>query len=97
MSHSPNSGKILHSLIFSFILIISGLLFFILPKDKISESEKRTLTPLPQFSIASLRSGTLMDSLDLYYSDNFIFRNTLISTANQIKENFGIKNEETRI
>jgi len=97
MSHSSNSGKILHSLIFSSILIISGLLFFILPKDKISESEKRTLTPLPQFTIASLRSGTLMDSLDLYYSDNFIFRNTLISTANQIKENFGIKNEETRI
>jgi hypothetical protein len=97
MSHSSTSGKVVYSLIFSSILIIGGLLFFILPKEKISENEKRKLTPLPQFKVSSLQSGALMDSLDLYFSDNFIFRNTLISTANEIKEHFGKKDEETRI
>ena len=97
MSNSKPTGKIIHGLLFSFILVLGGVLFFILPKDKISENEKRALTPFPKWTMESLQSGKLMDSLDLYYSDNFIFRNALISTANELKEHYGWKDEETRI
>lgn len=97
MLNSIHSRKVVHGFIFSLILIIGGALFFLLPKDKISENEKRALAPFPKFTLESLITGKLMDSLDLYYSDNFIFRNRLISAANQIKEYYGHKNEEERI
>ncbi len=97
MSNSKPVGKVIHGLVFSFILILGGVLFFLLPKEKISENEKRSLTPFPQFTLESLKTGKLMDSLDLYYSDNFIFRNSLISAANEMKEHYGWKDEEARI
>ena len=39
-------------------------------------------------------SGKYTDSIDLYYSDNFLFRDDLISIANKIKDNKGIKSSD---
>lgn len=73
-----------------------GILFFLLSKDKISMDEKRSLCPIPSFGFNQYKSGTFTDSLDLYYSDNFVFRNSLISIAGIIKENKGYKGEDIK-
>jgi hypothetical protein len=84
----------LNSVVFCTVLIVGGLLFYVLPKQKISEDEKRRLTPFPEFSIEKLFSSQYTDSIDLYYSDNFTFRNQLISIAAQIKEMRGYADQK---
>ncbi|WP_396209280.1 DHHW family protein [Flavobacterium sp.] len=84
----------LNSFLFVLILIIVGLLFIVLPKEKISENEKRVLKQFPDFTKVNLFSGKYFEDIDLYYSDNFIFRNTIIEMASEIKKYKGIKNKE---
>ena len=83
--------KVIQSLLFCLILLIGGILFFILKKDKISIEEKRKLSQFPSFTLDKLINSEYTDSIDLYYSDNFIYRNDLIYFANTIKSNNGFK------
>ncbi|MDW8297325.1 MAG: DHHW family protein, partial [Raineya sp.] len=76
------------------ILMIFGILFIILPKQEISEYEKRKLTPLPKFSWQSFWKGSYMDSLDLYVADNFPFREGFVQTNFTLANWRGWKNEE---
>ena len=84
----------LSSIIFSSILIIGGLLFFILPKQRISDDEKRMLTPFPKFSMHKLFNSEYTDSIDLYFSDNFIYRKQLITIASVIKGKRGYQKQK---
>ena len=87
----------INSIVFFSIIFCGGILFLVLPKEKISESEKRKLTQLPVLNFTNIFSGKFESEFDNYYNDNFIFRNHFISIANYIKENFGIKDNEIRI
>lgn len=82
--------------VFLFCIFIGGFLFFILKKDKISINEKRKLSPFPQVNIKNYLGGSLADSIDFYYSDNFIYRNQLISIADWLKGLKGVKNNEIK-
>jgi hypothetical protein len=89
--------KKINVFIFVFILIILGVLFWILPKEKISVNEKRKLTPLPRFSLENLFNQKYTDSIDLFYSDNFLFRNKLIDASIFIKKIRGYNKSEIKI
>lgn len=97
MDHYKNTGRKVNGFIFLTILFLGGILFFLLPKDAVSEREKRTLAPFPKFSYASLISGAYADSIDLYYSDNFIFRDPIINVASTIREHTGWGDDEIKI
>jgi hypothetical protein len=87
----------INSIVFFTIILCGGILFLVLPKEQISESEKRRLSPLPVLNSTNIFSGKFESEFDNYYNDNFIFRNHFISIANYIKENFGIKDNEIRM
>lgn len=97
MDHYKNTGRKVNGFIFLTILFLGGILFFLLPKDAVSEREKRTLAPFPKFSFTSLISGAYADSIDLYYSDNFIFRDPIINVASTIREHTGWGDDEIKI
>ena len=97
MDHYKNTGRKVNGFIFLTILFLGGILFFLLPKDAVSEREKRTLAPFPKFSVTSLISGAYADSIDLYYSDNFIFRDPIINVASTIREHTGWGDDEIKI
>jgi hypothetical protein len=82
--------------VFLFCIFIGGILFFILKKDKISINEKRKLSSFPQINFKNYINGSLADSIDFYYSDNFIYRNEIISIADCIKDLRGVKNNEIK-
>ncbi len=85
---------IVQLILFLGILTSLGIVFFIFPKQEVSAFEKRKLCPPPNFSTKALFQGDFMDSLDLYFADNFPFREQFVQVSFQIKENRGIKNEE---
>ncbi len=78
-----------------YVLLLSGMgtLFWIMPKKAKSEFEKRDLCKLPEFSLDKLKSGRYVDSLDLYYSDNFPFRDEFVELAFFVKKYRGIESE----
>jgi hypothetical protein len=84
----------LNSFVFVIILITVGILIIVLPKEKISQDEKRVLTRFPVLTQENLFSGKYFEDIDSYYSDNFIYRNEFIDIATEFKKFKGIKNEE---
>ena len=71
-----------------------GILFFVLPKQKTSEFEKRDLCQWPEFSVEKLRSGAYIDSVDLYIADNFPFRDNFVSFSFELEQLRGIQSKE---
>jgi len=89
--------KYLLSILFLSIIYLCGLLFIILPHDKVSVNEKRSLSPFPILTSNNYLTGKYTDSIDFYYSDNFLFRDHLIALSNKLKEKRGIKNLNIKI
>lgn len=85
--------------VFAFLLflVVGGLLSLFLPKMKISEKEKRELTPVPQWNVVNVFSGYYTDSLDLHYADNFPFRDGFVELTSMVKESFGYRDNDVRI
>lgn len=71
------SVQVLIFFIALYVLAIVGLMIPLRPTK--SENEKRELTPFPSFSLASLWDGSFFQGIDLWFSDTFPFRETLIS------------------
>lgn len=90
-------GKFLYRLsstLFVLALATMGVLFFLVPKQKMSELEKRDLCKMPTFSWEKLKSGKFVDSLDLYYADNFPFREQFVALGFQLDQWQGIPSKE---
>lgn len=87
-------SSVIHIVLFCVVLSLFGILFFILPQEKISDAEKRTLAPFPTLTKESLLSGDYMDSLDLYTADHFPYRSTFISVSDKLKLVRGFHSKE---
>lgn len=96
--------KLLHQSINFFFLVlcfaficIFGILFFIIPKKEISEAEQRKLASFPQVSLKNVWSGAFTADLNVYYSDNFVFRDPLVKAKFAIEERQGLRLNDIKI
>ena len=80
-----------------FLILIFGILFFVLPKKEISETEQRKLASFPKFSLSSLWDGTFTSELNIYYSDNFVLRDKLVKAKFAIEDHKGLRLDDVRI
>ena len=87
-------SSVIHIVLFCVALTTVGVLFFLLPQEKISDAEKRRLATFPTLTKKSLLSGDYMDSLDVYTADHFPFRSTFISVSDQLKLIRGFHSKE---
>ena len=79
-------------LLFSGALLLAflvGLLLFLRPA--VSESEKRELTPFPEFSVPDLLSGEYFTQITTWYADTYPGREGLIRTNQFVQSLFGIR------
>ena len=79
------------------LILIGGLLLVFLPKEKISESEKRYLCKFPTYSNENLFTGTYTDSIELYFADNFPFRESMVQFSSGLKDLYGYRPEDVMI
>lgn len=85
--HWPdNRTGLMYSAFFVSVLCIGGLISLLAPSKEISEIENRRLVPFPKLSLISFFEGDFTDSLDLFYSDNFVLREELVQLASGIKD-----------
>lgn len=83
--------------LFLIFIVVFGVLFFILPKEEKSVIEQRKLASFPEFSAENVWSGDFTSGLNLYYSDNFVFREELVKAKFAIEENKGIRLDDIKI
>lgn len=75
---------------FMTLLMIGLILSLVLPlRPSESESEKRTLTPFPEFSAKALFNGSYFDNINLWFSDTYPFREALVSINAKINSLYG--------
>lgn len=87
MKKQDKKGFLL-TLPFFLILTVLTVVSFILPlRPSFSDSEKRELTPFPEFSMETLISGDYFDDITLWFSDTFPGRESWISLS-QYTTNF---------
>lgn len=80
-----------------FSLFMLGILFFLLPKKEVSEAEQRKLASFPKVSLSSLWNGTFTKDLNLYYSDNFVLRDSLVKAKFALEEHKGLRLDDVKI
>lgn len=91
-----NSRKFFSSedlLIVSFFLILSAglIISFIIPlRPSVSQSEKRTLSAFPEFTVNALFDGDYFKGIDLWFSDTFPFREQFVSANASVNRLYGI-------
>ncbi len=77
-----------------FFLIVIMLLgpanFFSSEKPTVSELEHRVLEKRPEFSLPALFSGSYFQDLENYYSDTFIFRDSLVKASRGVQQALSI-------
>jgi hypothetical protein len=97
MSRGERAMSYTNAIVFVLVLVSGGVFSLMVPRKEISQIENRRLTSLPQFSIESLFAGHYTDSLDLYYSDNFPLRDTLVHFASTLQDNYGFRYNDVKI
>ena len=81
----------LSSLLFVMVMTAAfGISFDFFDRPSFSESEKRQLAEFPKLTASALFSGTYFDDIDLWFSDTFPFRDTLVAASTKIKSAIGI-------
>ena len=88
----PDEKRLMRSLRLQRLINISGIRVFfavlflvaviaLIPalRPEYSDSEKRNLAAFPEFSFSALMSGDYFDDINIWFSDTFPFRDTLVN------------------
>ena len=70
-----------------FVLCTLGLIAVFYERPTISETEKRELAKLPEFSAEALFAGTYTRDLSAFFADTFPLREQFVGLAGAIREN----------
>lgn len=86
----------LNTILFIICITAAPFLYFYLPKQKVSQDEKRKLASFPELTFASYVKGKWADSVDNFTDDNFPFRQEFIKMAVIAKtyKGFRLKHKE---
>lgn len=75
-----------------FVIFFIGKIF--IPEDDFSESERRKLHKMPEFTIESIKSGTFMKNFNLYTMDRFPYRDDFRRIKAKTSRNVFFKKDE---
>lgn len=82
---------------FAAIMLVGCVVGFLgFARPSISETENRTLTAFPEFTVASFLDGSYFSQLSLWYSDTYPLREPLVQAGLDLKGLYGFT-PETRL
>jgi len=73
------AGHVAVTVVLFLTILIGALTLIFAPKQTFSEDENRVLEAVPQVTLASIRDGSFMDSIESYVGDHFMLRKAFIS------------------
>ena len=76
------------SVLFSIIVLLLTIAFFVSPRDNFSENENRSLADFPSFNIDDILTGEYMEDVTTYLADHFPFRDKFVELKNDFEIDF---------
>ena len=73
------AGHVAVTAVLFLTILVGALALIFAPKQTFSEDENRVLEAAPQVTLASIRDGSFMDSIESYVGDHFMLRKAFIS------------------
>lgn len=89
-----NKIHIINISLFCLFIFLGGFISIVSKKQKISSQENRNLASFPVYSDSALWNGSFFRGIELYYADNFPFRNQLIDISTGFKNNIGFRSSD---
>ena len=87
--------SLLRIILFALVILFGCIVGFIIPaRPTVSDREGRVLTEFPEFTLESFLSGEYTSKINLWYSDTFPARDTLMDGNTSLKGLYGIKTED---
>lgn len=95
MNNNETYNKILIT-VFMLFIVLFCILSFIIKDKEFSENENKVMATFPSFNTESLLDGKYTSSVEEYFSDHIIFRDTFISLKTLTEVVMG-KNDNSRV
>lgn len=97
VSRNRKTIQVINTLLFVGLLTAGGIASVTKRNTDISEMENRKLTPLPAYSDSALWSGEYFKQMEMYYADNFPFREKWISVSSSFRSSIGFQSSEIKM
>ena len=89
--------QIINVVVFCVILVTGGMISLFSKKEQVSEMENRKLATFPSFSDSTLLSGEYFRKIEMYYADNFPWRDRWINVSNKFRNRFGFEYADIKV
>ncbi|MGB3006887.1 MAG: DHHW family protein [Chitinophagaceae bacterium] len=83
--------------VFCAILLAGGIISLAMKNNSVSEMENRKLAQFPAYSDSALWSGKYFRNIEMYYADNFPFRNKWIDASAIFRNYIGFQSSEIKM
>lgn len=83
--------------IFCGLLLLGGIISLAMKKEAVSETENRKLTAFPVYADSTFWSGDYFRQIEMYYADNFPFRNQWINVSTSFRNKLGFQSSEIKM
>lgn len=83
--------------VFCAILLAGGIISLAMKNNSVSEMENRSLAQFPAYSDSALWSGKYFRNIEMYYADNFPFRNKWIDASAIFRNYIGFQSSEIKM
>ncbi len=98
MSEKTNRTiQVVNVALFCSLLLTGGILSLSMKKKEISETENRKLASFPVYTDSSLWSGDYFRDIEMYYADNFPWRDNLIDFSTSFRGKLGFESTDIKI
>lgn len=98
MSEKTNKTiQVINVALFCSVLLIGGIISLSMKKQEISETENRKLASFPVYSDSSLWSGDYFRDIEMYYADNFPYRDKWIDISTAFRNKLGFESTDIKI
>ncbi len=98
MSERKNKTiQLINTALFCSLLLIGGVVSLFIKKSEISEAENRKLASFPVYSDSALWSGDYFRDIEMYYADNFPWRDRWIEMSTAFRNKLGFESTEIKI
>ncbi len=95
--HVNRRIQIINVAVFCSLLLAGGIASLAMKHNTVSEMENRKLAQFPVYNDSDMWSGRYFRSIEMYYADNFPFREKWINASASFRDKLGFQSSEIKM
>lgn len=95
--HVNRRIQVINVAVFCGLLLAGGIASLAMKHNTVSEMENRKLAQFPVYNDSDMWSGRYFRSIEMYYADNFPFRDKWINASSSFRDKLGFQSSEIKM